>query len=389
LSRENKNGDKYICAYIVLAKEREFIVSELRESLSKELPDYMVPSYFVPLEQIPLTPNGKIDQRALPKPVFKGGESYAAPRNEIERKLVELWSGVLEIDKELIGIDSNFFELGGHSLNATSLISKIHKKLDEKVPLAEIFRGPSIRKLSAFINNSVKHKFISLEAVEKKEYYPLSSVQKRIYVLQQMDLEGLVYNIPAVMKLEGEVSKEKFEEIFKQLIERNESFRTSFLMLDGQPMQRIHDNVEFEIEYYDLQVTGAGAGCRWEEAPSGQVSDASGEITRTKTETHHSSFIIHHSFIRPFDLAHAPMMRVGLIKTVAQEHILMVDLHHIISDGTSAGIIIKEFMDLLAGTGRKKITCIKIPIQKLFPMAQWAGWQRVHRRAANLLAKAV
>ncbi len=142
LALQEDNGDKYICAYIVA--DKELSISGLRDNLSKELPDFMIPAYFVRVEKIPLTPNGKVDRKALPIPKTATGESYIAPRDEVEKKLTEIWSEVLVIDKEKIGIDTNFFELGGHSLKATILVSKIHKEFEVKVPLSEVFKSPRI-----------------------------------------------------------------------------------------------------------------------------------------------------------------------------------------------------------------------------------------------------
>ncbi|HLP61372.1 MAG TPA: non-ribosomal peptide synthetase, partial [Candidatus Deferrimicrobium sp.] len=141
-----ERGDKHLCAYIV--SESEYDAAGLREFLLEKLPDYMIPSYFVRLEKMPLTPNGKLDRKALPKPGLDAGVSYAAPRNEIERKLVELWAEIL--GKDGIGIDDNFFELGGHSLKATVLVSRIHKESNVSLPLTELFRNPTIRGLAGY-----------------------------------------------------------------------------------------------------------------------------------------------------------------------------------------------------------------------------------------------
>ncbi|MCP5049770.1 MAG: amino acid adenylation domain-containing protein, partial [bacterium] len=167
LAREEKNGDKYLCAYIVPVSAREDVIPGLREYLALVLPGYMIPAYFVPLEKIPLTPNGKIDRKALPKPELRIGTGYAGPRNEIETKLVELWSNVLNIERDVIGIDSSFFHLGGHSLKATSLVSKIHKEFDVRVPLLEVFKTPRIRELAEYINGKSKETYISIDPAEK------------------------------------------------------------------------------------------------------------------------------------------------------------------------------------------------------------------------------
>jgi len=318
LAREEEKGDKYLCAYII--SDSEVVKSELREYLAKELPDYMIPPYFVQIETIPLTPNGKLDRGALPKPGLKVGEIYTAPRNEIEKKLVELWAEILggDLSQTAIGIDDNFFQLGGHSLKATVLVSKIHKVLNVKVPLLEIFISPTVRGLAGYIQNAVGEQYVGIVPVEKKEYYELSSAQKRLYFLQQMELESTVYNITSVMTLAGRLDSDKLQEIFNKLIERHESLRTSFIIISEEPVQRIQ-NKSF-------------CGAFFKKRPLGEPPEA---------------FI--KKFIRPFDLSRAPLLRVELLEIAEEETLLLVDMHHIISDGTSMGILIKEFMALYEG----------------------------------------
>jgi acyl carrier protein len=148
----------------------------------------MVPSYFVQLEKIPLTPNGKVDRKVLPEPGLQTAANFIAPRNKTEETLVTAWSETLSLKKEKISIDGNFFEQGGHSLKAALLASKIHKALNVKVTLTELFKNPTIRTLAEFIKNLRTDRFLSLEVIEKKEYYPLSPAQKRLYILDRMNL---------------------------------------------------------------------------------------------------------------------------------------------------------------------------------------------------------
>ncbi|MCU0290324.1 MAG: condensation domain-containing protein, partial [Acidobacteria bacterium] len=203
--------DKYLCAYVV--SDKEYDLKVLQEYLAKELPDYMIPSYFLQLEKIPLTPNGKIDRKALQKPVLKAGENYMAPRNTLEKKLVELWSEILGPISP--GIDDNFFQLGGHSLKATILVSKIHKILNVHVPLAEVFKHSTIRELAGYIKSKTAGEYESIQPVEKKEYYALSSAQKRLYFLQQLEPTGIAYNIPLIIGLREDIQVEKLPGVFK------------------------------------------------------------------------------------------------------------------------------------------------------------------------------
>jgi len=314
-AREDKSGNKYLCAYITAGKV--LTVSELRGYLRKELPDYMVPSYFVQLGKMPLTPNGKIDRKALPEPdgSIGTGAEYEAPRNWMEEKLVGIWQEVLGAEK--IGIGDNFFDLGGHSIKATSMVLKIHKQMNVEVPLREVFKTPTIKGLSKYIRQQEKNIYASIEPVEEKEHYVSSSAQKRLYTLQQFDLSSTGYNIPGVMEIEGKLDAARLEDVFRKLVNRHEAFRTSFKLIGEEVVQKIHKEAELEIEH---------KAAREEDVE---------EILR--------------SFIRPFDLSKAPLIRVGLIKLHPEKHILMYDMHHIISDGTSMGILMKEFAGLYEG----------------------------------------
>jgi acyl carrier protein len=313
-------SDKYLCAYIASAG---FDSEELRQYLSQNLPDYMIPFYFVQLEKIPLTANGKIDRKALPAPEIKVGENYAAPRDEIEEKLVKIWAEVLNLYDASIGIDDNFFELGGHSLKATILVSKIHKALNVRLPLEGIFLTPTIRRLAQYVKKLAKERYSAIAPVEKKEYYELSSAQKRVYIYNQGDQRGTGYNMLWVVFMEGALEKEKLEKAFKKLFDRHESLRTCFQIVNDVPVQEVYTEVPFEIDYYNL-TAGAETDQR-EEA----------EILK--------------NFVKSFDLRRAPLLRAGLIKLNEERHILLVDMHHIVADGTSCVILQTDFLRLCKG----------------------------------------
>ncbi|UCH93753.1 MAG: amino acid adenylation domain-containing protein [Candidatus Aminicenantes bacterium] len=316
LAETDESGDKYLCAYIVSNSEKP-APAEFREYLSGHLPDYMIPSYFVFINNIPLTPNGKIDRKALPEPELKKEAQYAPPRDEVEKKMVDLWSEVLGVNKDIIGINSNFFEIGGHSLKATILVSKLHKALDVKIPLTVLFRTPTIKDLALYIKGAKQDKFSSLQPAEKKDYYPLSPAQKRLYISQQMNIESISYNMPEVVILEGILHREKLEKTFSQLIKRHEILRTSFEMVNDNPVQKIHQYVDFRITY---------------------SLPAHDEVEKMIA-----------NFVKPFYLEKVPLIRIELAKIQAQSHILLIDLHHIVADGISIGIFIREFMALYNG----------------------------------------
>ncbi|MCP4150596.1 MAG: AMP-binding protein, partial [bacterium] len=307
----------------------------------------MDPTFYVTLEKILLTANGKLNRSALPEPGAAPGTVYAPPTNTIQRKLVDIWVDVLAADRAQIGVDNNFFELGGHSLKATQLIAKIHKVLDVTVLLPELFNRPTIRTLAAYIQGMSKDKFLSIKAVEKKEYYALSSAQKRMFLLQQMESTGTGYNMPLAVLMEGTLDRERLENTFRKLIDRHESFRTSFRMRDGEAVQVIHNSGELEhcIRYHEL--------------PAGSSEDAMVE-----------------DFARPFDLSRAPLMRVAVIKKgnaagdSPLSHILILDTHHIITDGVSLGVFVREFMALYAGKELQPL-----PLQ----YKDYSEWQKLNK----------
>ncbi|MGE5340111.1 MAG: amino acid adenylation domain-containing protein [Candidatus Omnitrophota bacterium] len=332
VDKKARDGDTFLCAYVLPEKsaDGDFLpldLGEVRQMLSKQVPDYMVPAYFMKVEKIPLTPNGKVNRKLLPEPEYVGlRASYSPPRNPIETKFVELWSEILGTPIEQTGIDTNFFDMGGHSLKATILISRLHKAFNVKVPLVELFRTPTIRELAQYIrpllSSDLREQFSPIEALEKKEYYELSSAQKRLFVLQQMDLTSTFYNVSWIYEVDGNPDRERLTRTFRELIRRHESLRTSFEMVDERPVQRIHDANRIEFSITSLQLPKAFGG---------------------NPET------LINSFIRPFNLSKAPLMRVALIALEENKYILMVDIHHIITDGTSMGVLFREFGPIYEG----------------------------------------
>ena len=310
------DSDFYLCTYIVPVHEEALTVQELREYLQLKLPEYMIPSYFVLLESMPFTPNGKINKNALPEPVVGSGKEYEAPRDKMEEILVEIWSDVLSIEKEKIGILDSFFDMGGHSINAIALMSKIYKNFNIKIPIGEIFKAPNIKGISLYLKKASTGKYSDIEKVEKKEYYPMSSQQKGLYFIQKFDPENISYNMSMVLSLREDIRRDKLEDVLKALIHRHEGLRTSFEIINDQPIQRIYNDVPFKIDYAEMTEEEAGVEIR--------------------------------SFKKPFDLNIAPLMRAKLIKLSTGKHFLLFGLHHIIIDAFSSNILMSDFMKLFS-----------------------------------------
>ncbi|ALP38878.1 non-ribosomal peptide synthetase [Paenibacillus sp. IHB B 3084] len=318
IAREDEQGQKQLCAYVVT--HGDVAASELRSALNQELPGYMVPSYFVQLEQLPLTPNGKVDRRALPQPEgsVSSGAEYVPPQNQLQVQLVSIWKDVLELER--IGIKDNFFEAGGHSLRATHVISLIHKELHKNVQLKDLFQHPTIEQLAHVIEALEQTTYESIPVSENKPFYAVSSAQKRMYILNQLDGAGISYNIPGALTLTGSLDHKTLDNAFRQLIDRHETLRTSFETMNGEPVQRVHDEVPFRMELIHAH---------------GADPKETDELVR--------------DFVQPFDLGQAPLFRVGMIETDPEHHILLLDMHHIISDGTSINVLIQDFIRLYAG----------------------------------------
>ncbi|MEK4076657.1 amino acid adenylation domain-containing protein [Paenibacillus sp. FSL M7-0656] len=318
LVRSDANGQKALCAYYTPDTGVELVVNDLRRALAQELPGYMIPSYFVELERLPLTPNGKIDRKVLPAPEGEAGSGteYVAPRNELETKLAAIWQEVLGLAKE-IGVHDNFFDIGGHSLRATTLVSKIHKELNVDLPLRDVFRHSTIESMATAISRLDQQIFVSIPVTDGREVYPQSFAQKRLFILNQLEVAELSYNMPEAMMLEGALDRARFEETFRKLVARHEMLRTGFEMVDGEASQRVYQDVNFAVEFYQADEQEVEA--------------------------------VVHGFVRPFDLTKPPLLRVGLVELAPERHILMYDMHHIISDGVSMEIFVEEFVRLYGG----------------------------------------
>ncbi|MCY8742181.1 non-ribosomal peptide synthetase, partial [Bacillus haynesii] len=340
IAREDGDHDPYLCAYVKAKKEVE--PEKIRAFLKKSLPDYMIPQHFVQLDRLPLTVNGKVDKKSLPVPERSAAmdRRYEAPRDQMEEKLVSIWEEALGINK--IGINSNFFEVGGHSLKAAALVSTIHKELNVKLPLRQIFETPTIKGLREYIGAAKESAFTSIGKTEEKPYYRLSSAQKRLYILCQAG-SHVAYNMPFAMTIEGDFDIRRFENTLKNMVKRHESFRTSFVMIDGEVMQQIEKEIDFQVAY----------------------SDIGKESAEEKIK----------SFIRPFHLKKAPLLRAEVVKVNEREHLLMFDMHHIISDGVSTDIFVQELGALYEG---KSLEPFHIQYK------DYAEWEKSHARRDEL-----
>ncbi len=319
--KEDDKEEHFLCAYIVT--NDTVSAPALREFLSRELPEYMIPRHFIALEHMPTTPTGKIDRNQLPEP---GNEmiaqlEYEPPSNEIERKLVAIWQELLQ--KEKISISDNIIEMGGHSLLVISFISRAFQELKVDLQLKEVFDNPTVKELARLIAKSTTTLYSTIETAEEKCYYPATPDQFRIFALCQMENVGVTYNITGISLIEGVLDFKRFEEAFQTLLQRHEVLRTSFQIIGNELVQKIHPDIDFIIPFIHN---------RWNSYPNQKDIQ---EIVK--------------NFILPFDLSNAPLFRSHLEKLAENQYLFLLDVHHIISDGLSQDILINEFSHLYLG----------------------------------------
>ena len=319
-------------------------VTALREHIQQSLPAYMVPHRFVFMEAYPLTPNGKVDRKALPNPadLTINTGNYVAPRSPIEEALVTIWQDLLNAPQ--VGIEDNFFELGGHSLLATQLVSRVRQTLNVELPLRALFEAGTIADLAQIIAQAEDKPLAPpIAIVDSADAKPLSFAQQRLWVLEQLEPNLAAYHIPAVVRLEGELDTETLQTAFNQLLARHAALRTTFAINpEGEPIQQVHEDVVLAIP-----------------------------ITPTKEDdvADQLKLIVK----RPFSLQTPPLIRVELLQVAADDHLLVIVMHHIVSDGWSMNILVREIATLyhaLAGNYPNPLP--QLPIQ--YP--DFAAWQR-------------
>lgn len=313
--KEN-GGQKFLVAYYTTTAEIE--KTDLRDFLKEKLPEYMIPGFYVSLEVLPLTSNGKIDRKALPEVVQDDiiKTVYVAPGNDTEQKLVSIWQDVLGIDK--IGVTDNFFELGGNSLVIVQVINQVFKELGKKILFKDFFSDPTIERLC---KKFIASDYTAIPNVPVSGSYPVSSTQKQLWVLSQFDGGSLAYNIPLALKISGNLDIDKLEKSFDRLIERYEILRTYFKLSDsGNIEQFIVDKKEID---YKIDI----------------VDFSSKKMERTEISDY-----LNNINAQPFDLQNAPLLKNVLIKTNEKEFVFFFSIHHIIGDGQSLEIIIREIL---------------------------------------------
>ncbi|WP_165760191.1 condensation domain-containing protein, partial [Niastella populi] len=318
--KENESGEKELVAYITSGVEQN--TSELRAYLKQTVPEYMLPAYFVQLEAMPLTANGKIDKKLLPNPEGLGltsGVEYVAPRNETEAKLVKIWEEVLE--RKNIGVNDDFFALGGHSLNAIRLGNEYQKELSAKLSLKELFAHTSVASHAILIASSTREAFVQIEKVSPQVSYAISDGQRRLWVLSQFEGGSAAYNIPGSIYLNQDIDIENFRRAIDATLERHEILRTIF-----------REDESGEIRQWVLQREGLGFTIDYQDFR--KAANKQEKVT---------AYISADSY-RAFDLAKGPLLRAALLQVAEAEYVFYFNMHHIISDGWSMEVLSKDVL---------------------------------------------
>ncbi len=348
-------ADQRLIAYLVIPDQQSPPLDELRDHLRQSLPEYMIPAAFIPLKAFPLTANGKIDRRALPSADegqhLTGAEPYTAPRNQTEDLLAGIWSAILQ--REQIGIHDNFFDLGGHSLLATQLASRIRDAFEVELSLRELFEQPTIAHIAAKIETLRQSDQGSalppLKPVERPQYIPASFAQQRLWFLDQLAGGSSFYNIPAALRLKGELNVNILQKSINTLIERHEALRTHFAEREGEPVQVIDPPFTIDLQPTDLT-----------SLPDNDKQDKAYQLASAEA-------------LQPFDLNTGPLLRVRLIRLHNDEHVIIFTLHHTVTDGWSMGVLVREVITLYQAYQADKPN----PLPDLnVQYADYAIWQR-------------
>ncbi|MFB1481437.1 amino acid adenylation domain-containing protein [Corallococcus sp. RDP092CA] len=348
-----EGAEKRLVAYVAPKAGATLEAKALRAHLRQQLPEYMVPGTVVVLEALPLNSNGKVDRKALPEPEAPAStHPYVAPRTEAEAKLAAIWAEVLRAPR--VGVKDDFFALGGHSLLATQVVSRVRKETGVELPLRALFEAPSVEALASRIEGAPKLRQAArqppLVPVPRTGPLPLSFAQQRLWFLDRLEPGSVHYNIPAALQLDGPLNAEALSRSLQELVHRHEALRTTFhAREDGEPVQHPHPHAELTVPRVELR-----------HVPE---TEQAAEVRRLALEEAR----------KPFDLARAPLMRATLLCLSEQRHVLLVTLHHIVSDGWSNRVLVEELGALHAAFSRGQPSPLRpLPLQ----YADYAAWQQ-------------
>jgi syringomycin synthetase protein SyrE len=350
LAREAAPGDRRLVGYVVPAGREGVAAASLRAHLGARLPDYMVPSAFVALESFPRTPGGKVDRGALPAPAWEAEAAYVPPRSPVEEVVAAIWAEVLGRDR--VGVHDGFFELGGHSLLATRVISRVREAFGAEVPLRALFESPTVAGLGERVQAAVSAgggPLLPLRRVPREGELALSFGQERLWTAWRREPGSAAYNLHYRLRLRGGVEASVLERALAEVVRRHESLRTTFRESGGRVVQVIHPAGPSPLRQVDL---------------SGLAGPARDEAVQSLAaeETH-----------RPFDLERGPLLRAVLARMGEGDFAFFLTLHHIVTDGWSTGVLMRELSALYAAFAAGDKSPLPEPEVQY---ADYAAWQR-------------
>ncbi|KAA8785052.1 amino acid adenylation domain-containing protein [Paenibacillus amylolyticus] len=343
VKKKGNSKEDVLCAYF--RSDINLTTEELMNYCQHYLPYYMIPNYFIRLDHIPLNVNGKIDRKLLSEIELSEREEISSiePQNEIQKNLIDLWKKAMSIDYE-ININTDFFVIGGHSLSLITLSHYITEAYDVEIPIVDLFRYSTIEQQASLIERSKQNVNYMVEPVRKKEAYPLTAEQSRMFILSNINENDTSYNVPVNLHFTGDLDVDKLVSTIQEIVNRHDSLRTYIDYVDGQFLQKVIENMEITIE----------------------------RIGASEEEVHK----IIKNFVRPFDVTKPPLIRACLIEINHESYILVMDMHHIITDGTSISILAEEFYNLYNGEELKELT---------LQYKDYAVWQQDERNKLAFL----
>ncbi|WP_271835357.1 non-ribosomal peptide synthetase [Dolichospermum lemmermannii] len=347
--REDVPGNKRLVAYIVPSSREEINCTTLQSFLKNQLPSYMMPSVFVSLDALPLTPNGKIDRQALPIPDIQ--ETFVAPRNSQEETLAQIWGKVFGVEQ--IGIDDNFFQLGGHSLIATQIVSRIRDVFQIELSFGQLFANPTINDLIKVIIQQQQLQqplpLAKITPISREGYLPVSFAQERVYFIEQLAPSMTAYQFQESLRIKGNLNIDILEESLSEILRRHEIFRTTFPAVEGKLVQLIHPPQPVKLPVIDLS--------------NFPKSEQESEVQRL------TEIAVH----EPFDISQLPLIRWTLLKLSNQEYVLVHVEHHMVHDGWSFNLFLRELLTLYQAYSEGKPSPLTEPSLQF---ADFAHWQR-------------
>ncbi len=349
--KQSQVNHHYLISYFtsVVVFDEKTLIKQIKSAIQQNLPDYMVPSIYVRLDEFPLTSNGKIDRKALPDPEVLAAE-YVAPQGQLEKELSVIWSQLLHVNPDKISRNANFFELGGHSLLSVRLISEIRNTFDCELSVRNIFDTPELSQIAEKITKSeAANRPKIMRITREKNQLTCSYAQQRLWFIDQIGGGSVHYNMPSAMRVKGDFNLIVAQQSFQQIIKRHETLRTVFVDSDHGPLQIIKDNTDFKITFIDLS-----------------------SVDKVSQEDK-IQLAIANDAKAPFDLKKDVMLRVSYLRLSVDEGVLLFNMHHIASDGWSTGVLVNEFAQLYRANLKGK-SC---PLQTLsIQYADYAHWQK-------------